>query len=152
MWDHIADGDGGDCGVNQLNPNEVYHSFYNVSLERSNNKGNTWTWLAPPAVASLFYPPVEVSGATVGHRRRVARDHAARAAPPWTTVSLGLPSGDGASAMRAVDANTFLIGTTRGACFGSWNGTTWSVTNLTSPAPRYISCIAVDPSNPSRSG
>ena len=26
IWEHIADGDGGDCGVNQLNPNEVYHS------------------------------------------------------------------------------------------------------------------------------
>ena len=48
VWDHIADGDGGDCGVNQPNPNVVYHSFYGVSLERSNNKGNTWTWLAPP--------------------------------------------------------------------------------------------------------
>ena len=34
-WDHIADGDGGDCGVNQLNPNVVYHHIYKVSLERS---------------------------------------------------------------------------------------------------------------------
>ena len=51
-WDHIADGDGGDCGVNQLNPTEVYHSFYRVTLERSINKGNTWTRLAPPAVGS----------------------------------------------------------------------------------------------------
>ena len=32
VWDHIADGDGGDCGVNQLSPNVVYHSYYNVSL------------------------------------------------------------------------------------------------------------------------
>jgi hypothetical protein len=62
VWDHIADGDGGDCGVNQNNPNVVYHSYYNVSLERSDNRGNTWTWLAPPAMASLFYPPVEVAG------------------------------------------------------------------------------------------
>lgn len=30
------------------------------------------------------------------------------------------------------------------------DGTTWSITNLTSPAARFISCIAVDPSNPSR--
>ena len=28
VWDHIADGDGGDCGVNQLSPNVVYHSYY----------------------------------------------------------------------------------------------------------------------------
>jgi photosystem II stability/assembly factor-like uncharacterized protein len=71
--------------------------------------------------------------------------------PPWTTVSLGLPSGDGASAMRAIDANTFLIGTTKGRMLrAAWNGTKWTVTGLTSPAPRYISCIAIDPSNPSR--
>jgi hypothetical protein len=150
VWDHIADGDGGDCGVNQLDPNQVYHSFYNVSLERSNNKGNTWTWLAPPAMASLFYPPVEISGATAaigGVFLVITRT----GGPPWTTVSLGLPSGDGASAMRAIDANTFLIGTTKGRMLrAAWNGTKWTVTGLTSPAPRYISCIAIDPSNPSR--
>ena len=150
IWEHIADGDGGDCGVNQLNPNEVYHSYYNVSLERSNNKGDTWTWLAPPAVPSLFYPPVEVSGATVaigGVSFVVTRT----GGPPWTTVSLGLPSGDGASAMRAIDANTFLVGTTRGRMLRvSWNGSNWIVKNLTSPAPRYISCVAIDPSNPLR--
>jgi hypothetical protein len=150
IWEHIADGDGGDCGVNQLNPNEVYHSYYNVSLERSNNKGDTWTWLAPPAVESLFYPPVEVSGATVaigGVSFVVTRT----GGPPWTTVSLGLPSGDGASAMRAIDANTFLVGTTKGRMLlVSWNGSNWIVKNLTSPAPRYISCVAIDPSNPMR--
>lgn len=150
IWDHIADGDGGDCGVSQLNPNQVYHSYYGVSLERSNNKGNTWSSLGPPNVSSLFYPPVEVSGTTVGIGATslvITRNGAA----PWTTVALGLPAGDTASAMRAVDANTFLIGTTMGRIVhASWNGTTWTVTNLTSPTPRYISCMAVDPSNPSR--
>jgi hypothetical protein len=150
VWEHIADGDGGDCGVNQLNPNEVYHSFYYVSLERSNNKGNSWTSLAPPNVASLFYPPVEVSGATVaigGVSFVVSRTNGAS----WTNVSLGLPSGEGASAMRAVDTNTFLVGTTKGRMLRvSWNGTTWLVKNLTSPAPRYISCVAIDPSNAMR--
>jgi hypothetical protein len=150
IWEHIADGDGGDCGVNQLNPNEVYHSYYNVSLEGSTNKGDTWTWLAPPAVSSLFYPPVEVSGATVaigGVSFVVTRT----GGPPWSTVSLGLPSGEGASAMRAIDANTFLVGTTKGRVQRvSWNGSNWIVKNLTSPAPRYISCVAIDPSNPMR--
>jgi hypothetical protein len=150
VWDHIADGDGGDCGVNQLNPNQIYHSYYNVSLERSNNKGNTWTWLAPPSLPSLFYPPVEVSGMTVAIGA-VAAVIARTGGPPWSTVSLGLPSGDAASAMRAVDANTFLVGSTRGRMVrAAWNGASWLVTSLTSPAPRYISCVAVDPSNPSR--
>ena len=68
VWDHIADGDGGDCGVNQLNPNIVYHSYYGVSLERSNNKGNTWTWLAPPGGARVAVLPA-------GRGIRVDSDH-----------------------------------------------------------------------------
>jgi photosystem II stability/assembly factor-like uncharacterized protein len=32
----------------------------------------------------------------------------------------------------------------------SWNGASWSKVQLGSPASRYISCIAVDPSNPQR--
>ena len=71
--------------------------------------------------------------------------------PPWTTVSLGLSSGEVASAMREIDANTILIGTNLGRMLRmSWTGTTWSKVTLTSPAARYISCIAVDPSNPQR--
>ena len=149
-WEHIADGDGGDCGVNQLDPAEVYHSFYRVSLERSSNKGDTWTRLLPPSVGALFYPPVEISGATVaigGTSLVISRTRG----QTWITVALGLPAGDGASAMRAVDANTFLVGSTAGRMRRvAWSGTNWTVTNLTSPASRFISCIAVDPSNPLR--
>jgi len=157
VWNHAGDGDGGDCGVNQLNPNIVYHSYYDVSLERSTNKGVSWTDLEPPPFSafvdpatSLFYPPVEVSGLTVaiGAESLVVTRSGAG---PWTTVSLGLSSGDLPSAMRAIDANTLLLGTTSGAMLKmTWNGTTWTKTQLASPAPRYISCIAVDPSNTQR--
>jgi hypothetical protein len=152
VWDHIADGDGGDCGVNQLNPNVVYHSYYNVSLERSTNKGNTWSGLGlpwPPTLGSLFYPPVEVSGLTVaiGAASLLVTRNGVQ---PWTTVSLGLPSGEYPSAMRAIDANTLLIGTTAGRILRVWWTGAWNKVQLTSPAPRYISCIAVDPSNPQR--
>ena len=54
--------------VNQLNPNVIYHSFYRVSLERSANKGNTWSSVGlpwPPVLQTLWYPPVEVFGSTV---------------------------------------------------------------------------------------
>ena len=150
VWDHIADGDGGDCGVNQLSPNIVYHSFYSVSLERSSNKGNTWTDLAPPGVPSFFYPPVEVFGATVaigGQSLVVTRTGAG----PWSTVPLGLASNEAASAMREIDANTILIGTNLGRIVKvSWTGAAWNKAFLASPTPRFISCIAVDPSNPLR--
>jgi photosystem II stability/assembly factor-like uncharacterized protein len=149
-WDHLADGDGGDCGVNQLDPNIIYHSFYNVSLERSNNKGASWTSLAPPSLQSLFYPPVEVFGSTVAIGATsliVTRT----GGPPWTTIVLGLALGEVSSAMREIDANTILVGTNKGGVLVvSWNGTSWIKKQLASPAARYISCIAVDPSNPQR--
>ncbi len=150
VWDHIADGDGGDCGVNQLNPNVVYHSFFDVTLERSDNKGNTWTGLSPPNLPSLFYPPVEVFGSTVaiGAASLVVTRTGGQ---PWSTVPLGLSGGEFSSAMREIDANTILVGTTTGRMLKvSWTGAAWNKVQLTSPAPRYISCIAVDPSNPQR--
>lgn len=149
-WDHIADGDGGDCGVNQLNPNTVYHSYYNVSLERSNNKGDTWTDAAPPNVASLFYPPVEVAGLTVSIGA-VSLLITRSGGPPWTTVALGLSGNEVSTAARALDANALLVGTNSGRMLRvAWTGSTWSKTSLASPAAKYISCIAVDPSNPQR--
>ena len=149
-WDHIADGDGGDCGVNQQNPNTVFHSFYNVTLERSNNKGNSWTWLAPPNVASEFYPPVEVAGLTVAIGA-VSLVVTRNEGPPWATVSLGLSSGEASTAMRAIDANTLLIGTNIGRMLKmTWTGAAWNKIALTSPVAKYISCIAIDPSNPQR--
>jgi hypothetical protein len=150
IWQQIAMGDGGDCGVNQLNPNIIYHSFYNVSLERSNNQGAAWTWLAPPSIPSLFYPPVEVFGSTVAIGATsllVTRT----GGPPWTTVSLGLTTNEVSSAMREQDANTIIVGTNRGRVIRvNWTGTAWTRTVLTSPSSRYISCIAVDPSNAQR--
>lgn len=157
VWNHAGDGDGGDCGVNQSDPNIVYHSYYDVSLERSTNKGVSWTDLEPPPFSAfvdpptcVFYPPVEVAGLTVaiGAKSLVVTRSGTK---PWATVPLGLSSGDLPSAMRAVDANTLLVGTTGGTMLKmAWNGTTWKKTQLTSPAARYISCIAVDPSNGQR--
>src|SRR5262249_22993095 len=132
----------------------VYHSFYDASLERSANKGQTWTNLKPPHFSaldnpptSLFYPPVEVSGLTVAIGAKsliVTRTGAG----PWTTISLAWSAGERPSAMREIDANTLLVGTNRGRMLRmSWNGSSWVKTQVASPAPRYISCIAVDPSN-----
>ncbi len=52
---------------------------------------------------------------------------------------------------REIDANTLLVGTNAGRMLRmSWNGSAWKKTNLASPVTRYISCIAVDPSNGQR--
>ena len=150
VWDHVADGDGGDCGVDQSNPNVVYHSFYNVTLERSTNRGDAWTDLSPTTTESLFYPPVEVAGSTVGIAGK-SLVLTTTGAGPWTTVALGLSAQEDASAMRALDANTLLIGTSRGRLLRVKRmGSKWTKTETNSPDSRYISCIARDPTNPTR--
>jgi photosystem II stability/assembly factor-like uncharacterized protein len=149
-WDHIADGDGGGCGVNQLNPNEIYHSYYNVSLEKSTNKGKTWTAMSPPYMASLFYPPVGVFQQTVcigGEKLLVTRN----AAAPWTSVALSLGANDVATAIRVADADTIYLGTEAGRLFKiAWSSGAWRRTALTSPFAAYISAIATDMLDPNR--
>lgn len=149
-WDHIADGDGGDCAVNPLSPNQIYHSYYYVSLERSNDKGNSWVPMNPPSMQSLFYPPVCVYGTTVaigGDSLAVTRN----GAPPWSTVALGLAANDVATASCIRDANTIYLGTLAGRVMRlDWNGTSWATTTLTSPFAGYVSCIAIDANNAQR--
>jgi hypothetical protein len=154
VWDHIADGDGGDCGVNQTSPNVVYHSYFNATLERSTSSGNFGSFtplVPPPNVASLFYPPVEVADLTVaiGATSLIySLNGTAAAAGSFSTVAL---SGGFPSAMRARTPTSILVGTTGGAMLRvTFVGGTPSVATLTSPSPRSISCIAVDPSNPNR--
>jgi hypothetical protein len=150
VWDHIADGDGGDCGVNQTSPNIAYHSYFNATLERSTTFGNFGSWttmVPPPSVASLFYPPVEVSDLTVAIGAN-SLIYSLNGTTPFSTVAL---SGGTPSAMRARNPTSILVGTTSGAMLRvTFTGGTPSVATLTSPRAAYISCIAVDPSNPNR--
>jgi hypothetical protein len=155
VWDHVDGGDGGDCGFDQTNPSVAYHSRQEVNLLKSLDGGVHWSgaW-AQSNVATLFYPPVEVAGSTVviafsslGYTLT---------AGPFASFSLApyLSANELPSAMRAVHPLLFVLGTTLGNIFRvSFVGGTPSVTKLTAPdiqEMRYISCIAVDPSNPSR--
>jgi photosystem II stability/assembly factor-like uncharacterized protein len=91
-----------------------------------------------------------VFGATVGIGG-VSLDVSRNSGASWTVVPLGLGAGDVASAMDMPDPNTVFIGTMKGRVLRlAWGGTSWTKTVLTSPAPRYISCIAVDPGTPKR--
>ena len=108
-WEHVADGDGGDCAVNRTNPDTVFHTYYGMSPERSTTAGEfgSWTYVPPPVPAgegSLFYPPFEASAAggdTVamgGDALYVSRNNAAA----WTR--LAYPGGGRASALAIPDA------------------------------------------------
>ncbi len=42
VWNLVRGGDGGFVAVDQTNANTVYHEYYGISLERSDNGGQTW--------------------------------------------------------------------------------------------------------------
>lgn len=155
-WCQIAGGDGGECGVNPDNPDEVYHSFYRdpqtgvMGFESSTDKGQTWAYQDLAIESAIFYPPVEVSGSTVAVGAMAAflsRDKAAH----WDKVPLGFPSHDWATAMHLINPNTLFLGTYYGQCARlDWSAAGWKVQALSSPTQRYISSLRVDTTNAQR--
>jgi BNR/Asp-box repeat len=154
IWDHVADGDGGDCGVNSVNPDVVYHEYYRMAVARSEDRGQTWRDVAtgdrdPNVYRQLFYPPLEASGSTVaqaGESVFISRDSA------LTFTEVPLPDRSVASAMTMPSADTIYLGTTDGRAFRiSWTGAAWQApVELASPRSAYLSDLYVDPANPSR--
>ncbi|HKV37359.1 MAG TPA: hypothetical protein VJP89_23650 [Pyrinomonadaceae bacterium] len=157
-WIHVADGDGGDCAVNRTTPSTVFHTFFNMSPERSTTSGDfgTWSFIPPPILpgeGSLFYPPFEASangGDTVaigGDALYVSRNNMGS----WTRIAF--PTAGRSSALYIPNATTVYVGTTTGEIYRTaWNGAAWTaLTALTTPRPAaYVSDIHVDPGNPNR--
>ncbi len=139
VWEHVADGDGGDCAVNDSNPNIVFHSFFRMGVEVSTDKGNTWAWRPnanrdPAVYGQLFYPPTDGRGNTIaqaGESVFISRNSLNTA---WTT-EIALPGRPVASAMYLPTPDNIYVGTTDGRIFRiTWSGTAWSAaTELTSP-------------------
>jgi hypothetical protein len=155
VWGHAADGDGGDCGVSNLNSDICFHSFFGMGMERSTTKGNfgSWGWIGPNVPAgfqALFYPPMETKGASVaqgGQSVYVSRNNGTA----WTAIAL--PAGCVASAMEMPTADLVLVGCTNGRIFRiSWTGAAWSApAGLTTPrANAFISDLNCLASNTNR--
>ena len=155
VHDHIADGDGGDCGVNQSNPDVVFHTYWGMSPERSLNRGNfnSWTFIPPPGSGnegSLFYPPFETS-ATNGDTVAMGGDslYVSRAnGDNWMRLAYSSPTRS--SALYIPNAENVYVGGTNGLIFHThWNGSNWSAPSpLATPrANAYVSDLYVDPNN-----
>ncbi len=157
-WEHVADGDGGDCAVNRTNPATVFHTFYGMSPQRSTSSGDwaTWANITPPVPmgeGSSFYPPFEASAtngdtiAMAGNALYVSRN----SGTAWTR--LGYPSGGSGTGLFIPNADTVLVGMSDGRVLRTtWSGSAWSgLSALTTPrSGAVVSDIAVDPNNASR--
>jgi len=147
VWRHIADGDGGDCAVNSLTPNVVYHSYFGMGLHRSEDRGDTWGGFIEngrrrEGYRALFYPPMESRENTIcqaGESMFISRNSGVN----WTEVNL--PQQGIASSMYIPTADQIYIGTTTGEIYRTtWNGIRWSApTTLTSPRNAYVSDLHV---------
>ncbi len=157
ILDHIADGDGGDCAVNYSNPDTVYHSFYRMGIERSDDRGNmgTWQWIPwasrdTSIYRQLFYPPMECNGNTVaqaGETVVVSRNSGN------SPVHVDSPGRPWASAMHMPSPNRIYVGITSGRIYRiTWNGSSWSsaVALSTPRLNAWVSDIYVNPSNTNR--
>ena len=151
-WEHVADGDGGDCTVDEAHPQTVFHTYYSMGMERSTAGGDagSWVWIGPniPAnYSSLFYPPVAGNDTVIaqaGESVFVSVDDGT------TWVEVALPTGI-ASALAIANHNALWAATTDGNIYridrtpGGWS----APTALTSPRPgAYLSDLWVNSANP----
>lgn len=83
VWQHVADGDGGDCAANGSAPFTCYHTFYGIGLRRSRVGGGWNTWddrtkhmrVEPEddySQGALFYAPLEARNHVVAQAGRSA--------------------------------------------------------------------------------
>jgi photosystem II stability/assembly factor-like uncharacterized protein len=154
VWELTADGDGGECAVNPLDPAEAYHSFYwdrdtgLLGFQSSIDQGKTWNYLVPPEMSAIFYPPVQAYGGTVAigaSELIVSRNKGM----DWKPVALGLSPDDVSTCLCMTDADTVFVGTKLGSVVvATWAGEAWSRQTLASPTNRRISSIIADPTDP----
>ncbi|HEU0131194.1 MAG TPA: hypothetical protein VFQ85_09420 [Mycobacteriales bacterium] len=151
-WEHVADGDGGDCDVNRTTPSTVFHSYYGMSPERSTSGGAWGTWTSirpaiPSGEGSLFYPPFE-STATNGNTVALGGDALYVSRNDGTAwVRVAFPAAARASAIHIPDADNVYVGTTDGRLYRTtWNGAAWgAMAALTTPrANAYVGDVLVE--------
>jgi photosystem II stability/assembly factor-like uncharacterized protein len=157
IWDQVAPGDGGDCGVNYAAPATCYHSYYGMATDRSRSGGDPQSWrdVTPPVsqtYEALFYPPLEVSGSTVaraGTTVFISGDEGTN----WIQVRLPKVAGALASAMTFVSETRLLVGRSKdGRIFSiDRNGSGWGFAQgLATPRVGYVSDLFADPSTADR--
>ncbi len=164
VWETIADGDGGDCGVNELVPNVCFHSYYDMGLEVSESSGDrtSWDWVGPGSVEipSLFYPPLEsrhgivVQGGAIvviAQMNQLSAIESGRIL--WPTVHLPQPDYPILQYCTAIwirNEQEILVGTQFGNIYRIVNEFGWREAKLVA-TPRkdaYVSDIYVDANQP----
>ncbi|HSR94223.1 MAG TPA: hypothetical protein VLK56_05105 [Solirubrobacterales bacterium] len=157
-WAQVGLGDGGDCATDATDPDTCFYSRYDMTLERSESRGDrdSWTDVTPPAPEGApmqFYPPLEVNGklvAKAGDVVYISTD----SGDSWADVALPPNKGEPsiATALSIPSADRVLVGTEWGDVFRiDFSGGGWGPpTMLAKPAGGWISDMLVDADLPHR--
>jgi photosystem II stability/assembly factor-like uncharacterized protein len=159
VWEHADDGDGGFASIDQTNPSVMYHTFFRVSLRRSDAGGRLGTWVDASQGINrsdpvLFYAPFILDPNNqntlyFGTSRLYRSTDQGRA---WLSFTNSLTRGLSGAAISAIAvsptrANSIYTGSSDGAVFASQDGNQFQ--NMTDNLPtRYVSDVVVDPTSP----
>jgi hypothetical protein len=135
VWEQVAAGDGGRCGIRQDQPTQAFHTFYGLDLWRSDSAGYA-PWVQMFSIpfddsTSLFYPPFACSSSNGDIMALGAANlvYVYRDGGPW--VELTIPKKSNASSFVSVivipNADEIWAGTADGRLFvAKWQGASWS--------------------------
>jgi photosystem II stability/assembly factor-like uncharacterized protein len=161
-WMHVFDGDAGFTRIDQLNPNTMYNTRFNlagvvIGLNRSDSAGAFNTWFPirngiNQADDVLFYAPFEVdpNKADTVYFGTFRLYRTTNKGTQWQPISNRLTKSNGQviSTIGVSKGNSVIYtGATDGSVFVSKdNGSSFQ--NVTDNLPaRYVSDISIDPSN-----
>jgi photosystem II stability/assembly factor-like uncharacterized protein len=152
-WTQVGLGDGGDCAVNQANPDVCYRMYVQLTPYRSDRRGDPDSWMpvfppnsGPDRFSQLFYSPLEVRDdllVVAGEVVCVSPD----AGRTWIQVPLPAVGGlrSTASALGVPSSERIFVGTVPGDVFeinrGEWGG---APTLLARPRPGVVSDLHID--------
>ncbi len=159
VWTMLIGGDGGWTAFDKNNPSTMYHTFFGISPQRSDDGGVTWTTITTGITtsdAAQFYIPMAMDPTTpatlyLGTFRLYKTTNKGNI---WYLPAPGLSLTGGAaiSAIAVAPSNGLYVyvGATNGKFFTSTDGGVNFVERDTGLPTRFVTKIAVDPSNPQK--
>ncbi|MCE1164215.1 MAG: T9SS type A sorting domain-containing protein [Bacteroidetes bacterium] len=150
-WIQRSTGDGGYTIIDPVNTSYVYGQYVNGSIQRSNNRGTSFTNITPSGSSGgLFYNPYEMAPGdhnTIVFGRadiwKTTNAQTATTSSGWTQIATTSVVGGSVSAIGISSTNTgkIYIGTSNGRILVTTNnGANWSV----STGYQYVSDFVVD--------
>lgn len=154
-WRREIGGDGTSAGIDPANDNIMYGTYQYMSLQKSTDQGNNWSYIAPPGNNIGFVAPfvVSPSNAQILYAGTDLVYKSTNKGSSWNGTGSGVFNGDPLLALSVADNDpNFVYASTSpvnhpASVFRTTNGGTW--VNITQNLPdRYPMDIDIKPDDP----